>query len=51
VVTKLVRLARSLIDARNIVEELAEAGVKLNIRGSLHDPNDPVGGCCSTFSG
>ena len=43
VVTKLDRLARSLTDARNIVEELTEAGVKLNIGGSLHDPNDPVG--------
>ena len=43
VVTKLDRLARSLTDARNIVEELTEAGVKLNIGGSLHDPTDPVG--------
>ena len=41
--TKLDRLARSLTDARNIVEELTEAGVKLNIGGSLHDPTDPVG--------
>ncbi len=43
VVTKLDRLARSLTDARNIVEELTAAGVKLNIGGSLHDPTDPVG--------
>ena len=43
VVTKLDRLARSLTDARNIVEELTAAGVKLNIGGSVHDPNDPVG--------
>lgn len=43
VVTKLDRLARSLTDARNIVEELTTAGVKLNIGGSLHDPTDPVG--------
>lgn len=43
VVTKLDRLARSLTDARNIVEELTEAGVKLNINGSLHNPADPVG--------
>jgi DNA invertase Pin-like site-specific DNA recombinase len=43
VVTKLNRLARSLTDARNIVEELTTAGVKLNIGGSVHDPNDPVG--------
>ena len=27
----------------NIVEELTEAGVKLNIGGSVHDPTDPVG--------
>jgi DNA invertase Pin-like site-specific DNA recombinase len=43
VVTKPDRLARSLTDARNIVEELTEAGVKLNIGGSVHDLNDPVG--------
>ncbi|PZS33018.1 MAG: DNA resolvase, partial [Pseudonocardiales bacterium] len=43
VVTKLDRLARSLTDARNIVEELTASGVKLNIGGSVHDPNDPVG--------
>ena len=43
VVTKLDRLARSLTDARNIVEELTAAGVKLNIGGSVHDPTDPVG--------
>ena len=42
-VTKLDRLARSLPDARDIVEELTGAGVKLNIGGSLHDPNDPIG--------
>jgi hypothetical protein len=27
-----------MTDARNIVEELTEAGVKLNIGGSVHDP-------------
>jgi DNA invertase Pin-like site-specific DNA recombinase len=43
VVTKLDRLARSLPDARDIVEELTAAEVKLNIGGSLHDPTDPVG--------
>ncbi|MGI8692892.1 MAG: recombinase family protein [Geodermatophilaceae bacterium] len=43
VVTKLDRFARSLTDARNIVEELTEAGAKLNIGGSVHDPTDPVG--------
>ena len=43
VVTTLDRLARSLPDARDIVEELTAAEVKLNIGGSLHDPNDPIG--------
>src|SRR5262245_51861856 len=43
VVTKLDRLARSLPDARDIVEDLTARGVKLNIGGSVHDPNDPVG--------
>jgi len=43
VVTKLDRLARSLTDARDIVAQLTEAGVKLNIGGSIHDPTDPVG--------
>ena len=36
--TKLDRLARSLPDARDIVEELTAAEVKLNIGGSRHDP-------------
>ena len=43
VVTKLDRLARSLTNARNVVEKLAVAGVKLNIGGAGHDPTDPVG--------
>ncbi len=43
--TKLDRLARSLTDARHIVEELTEADVKLNIGGSVHDPTDPVAYC------
>lgn len=43
VVTKLDRLARSLPDARDIVAELTAAEVALNIGGSVHDPNDPVG--------
>jgi len=43
VVTKLDRLARSLPDARDIVEDLTARGVKLNIDGSVHDPTDPVG--------
>ena len=43
VVTKLDRLARSLPDARDIVGELTERGVRLSIGGSVHDPADPVG--------
>jgi DNA invertase Pin-like site-specific DNA recombinase len=43
VVTKLDRLARSLPDARDIVEDLTRRGVRLNIGGSVHDPTDPVG--------
>jgi len=43
VVSKLDRLARSLPDARDIVDELTERGVKLNVGGSVHDPTDPVG--------
>ncbi len=41
--TKLDRLARSLPDARDIVEELTEREVKLALGGSIHDPTDPVG--------
>ena len=43
VVTKLDRLARSLPDARDIVDELTSREVKLNLGGSVHDPADPVG--------
>lgn len=43
VVTKLDRLARSMPDARDIVDELTARGVKLSLGGSVHDPTDPVG--------
>lgn len=43
VVTKLDRLARSLRDAKDIVDELSRRDVKLSIGGSVHDPTDPVG--------
>jgi DNA invertase Pin-like site-specific DNA recombinase len=43
VVTKLDRLARSLPDARDIVDDLTRRKVKLNLGGSVHDPTDPVG--------
>lgn len=38
VVTKLDRLARSLRDAKDIVDELTRREVKLSIGGSIHDP-------------
>ncbi|NKG21786.1 recombinase family protein [Paeniglutamicibacter terrestris] len=43
VVTKLDRLARSLPDARDIVEDLTKRNIKLSLGGSIHDPTDPVG--------
>jgi DNA invertase Pin-like site-specific DNA recombinase len=43
VVTKLDRLARSLPDARDILDELTKRSVKLSLGGSIHDPTDPVG--------
>jgi DNA invertase Pin-like site-specific DNA recombinase len=43
VVAKLDRLARSVPDARDIVDELTTREVKLNVGGSVHDPTDPVG--------
>lgn len=43
VVTKLDRLARSVPDARQIVDELQARGVALNLGGSIHDPTDAVG--------
>ncbi len=43
VVTKLDRLARSVPDARDILDELTKRGVKLQLGGSVHDPLDPVG--------
>jgi DNA invertase Pin-like site-specific DNA recombinase len=43
VVTKLDRLARSLPDARQIIDDLTKRQVKLSIAGSLHDPTDLVG--------
>jgi DNA invertase Pin-like site-specific DNA recombinase len=43
VVTELDRLARSLPDARDILDELTKRNVKLSLGGSIHDPTDPVG--------
>ncbi|MDF9749502.1 recombinase family protein [Arthrobacter sp. ES3-54] len=42
-VTKLDRLARSLPDAGDIIEDLTKRSVKLGIGGSIRDPTDPVG--------
>ncbi|WP_427006661.1 recombinase family protein [Pseudarthrobacter sp. H2] len=43
VITKLDRLARSLPDAKDIIEDLTRREAKLSIGGSVHDPTDPVG--------
>jgi DNA invertase Pin-like site-specific DNA recombinase len=43
VVTKLDRLARSLPDAREILEDLTRREIRLSLGGSVHDPTDPVG--------
>ncbi|MBG6181382.1 recombinase family protein [Arthrobacter sp. CAN_A1] len=42
IVAKLDRLARSLPDARNILEELNTLGVSLQLGNSIHDPKDPM---------
>jgi len=42
VVTKLEQLARSLPDARNILDELTKRNIKLSLGGSIHDPTDPL---------
>jgi DNA invertase Pin-like site-specific DNA recombinase len=43
VVAELDRLARSLLDARDILDKLTNRNVKLSLGGSIHDPTDPVG--------
>jgi len=43
VVTKLDRLARSLPDAREILDDLTKREVKRSLGGSVHDPTDPIG--------
>ncbi|TFD63557.1 recombinase family protein [Cryobacterium ruanii] len=43
VVTKIDRLARSLLGARDIVDELTRREAKRSIGGSVHGPTDPVG--------
>ncbi len=43
VVPKLDRLARSVPDARQIVDQLAAKGVKLALGRNVYDPTDPMG--------
>lgn len=43
VVARLDRLARSVPDARDIVQTLYKNGAALQIGASVHDPNHPVG--------
>ncbi|GAA3618297.1 recombinase family protein [Nonomuraea rosea] len=43
VVPKLDRLARSVPDARDIGDSLANRGIKLSLGGTLYDPTDPMG--------
>lgn len=42
-VTKLDRLARSVVDARAIADELVDRQVSLSLGGQVHNPTDPVG--------
>jgi len=42
VVPKLDRLARSVIDASNIGDELFRRGVRLSLGGKVYDPEDPL---------
>ena len=43
VVTKLDRLARSVVDAHEIAQCIDRSGAKLQIGSSVHDPLDPMG--------
>ena len=43
VVPKLDRLARSVPDARDIADGLAERGVRLALGSTVYDPADPIG--------
>jgi DNA invertase Pin-like site-specific DNA recombinase len=43
VVPKLDRLARSVPDARDIGDSLAQRGIRLSLGGTIHDPTDPMG--------
>ena len=50
VATKLDRLARSLPDARAIVNELTIRQLSLRLGGSVYDPTTGSAGCYSTSS-
>lgn len=41
--TRLDRFARSLPDARDVVEDFTRRNIKLSLGGSIHDPTKPVG--------
>jgi len=43
VVPKLDRLARSVLDARTIGDDLAGRAIKLSLGGQVHDPGGPMG--------
>ena len=43
VVTKLDRLARSVLDAHNLSNEITQKHAKLQIGDTVHDPTDPMG--------
>ena len=43
VVPKLDRLARSVPDARDIGDSLADRGIRLSLGGQVYDPADPMG--------
>lgn len=43
VVPKLDRLARSVPDARDIGDSLADRGIRLSLGGQVYDPTDPMG--------
>ncbi len=43
VVPNLDRLARSVPDARDIGDSLAQRGIKLSLGGQVYDPTDPMG--------
>lgn len=43
VVTKMDRLARSVVDAHKVADSLRERGISLQMGSTLYDPDDPMG--------